>query len=295
MSGRRDAEPPRDVDMFGGVPRFYLAPEHWPAAGPDGRPRACAAPGVAEVRLDGQEAAHMRVLRLGPGDPALLLDGRGRVGRCQVLEAARREARLELLGWSFQPRPHARAVMALALSKAARRGFFLEKAVELGAAGVWLWQGDHSQGRMPENAARNCLGQMIAGAKQCGNPWLPEVRALPGIDAVIGLASAADFRLLPWEAQEGVPMLAPGMAGRAGLTVYVIGPEGGFSPRELGALREADFTPVSLGGRILRCETAAALALGLHWWASQLPGGPDFHGPGAPGAPAQPGPEGALT
>ena len=274
MNRRRDGETPRDVDMFGGVPRFYLAPELWPQAGPGGQP-----PEGSEVRLDGQEAAHVRVLRLAPGDAALLLDGAGRIGRCRVLEAGRKEARLELLGWNFQPKPVSRAVMALAFSKAVRRGFFMEKAVELGAAGVWLWQGDHSQGHLTENAEKASLGQMIAGAKQCANPWLPEVRALDGIGQVIGLAAAADFRLLPWERQEGVPMLMPGLAGRAGVSVYVIGPEGGFSARELAALREAEFTPVSLGHRILRCETAAALTLGLHWWASQLPGGPDFHAP----------------
>lgn len=276
MKARREAsgapEAPRDVDIFGGVPRFYLAPRAWPAPGPDGGP-----PPEAEVRLAGQEAAHVRVLRLMPGDAVLLLDGCGRIGRARVLEAGRREARLTLLGWSFQPQPLSRAVVALALSKAVRRGFFMEKAVELGASGVWLWQADYSQGRLSEATVAGALGQMIAGAKQCGNPWLPEVRGLAGIGEVIGLAAAADYRLLPWEAQEGVAMLQPGMAGRAGLTVYVVGPEGGFSPRELGALREADFTPVSLGARILRCETAAALVLGLHWWASQLPGAPDHH------------------
>lgn len=289
MSVRPGDEAPRDVDIFGGVPRFYLAPEYWPPAGPGGQPA-----GGAEARLDGQEAAHMRVLRLKPGDAALLLDGRGRIGRCRVLAVDRREGRLAVLGWSFRPAPASRAIMALALSKAVRRGFFMEKAVELGASGVWLWRGDHSQGRLPENAARASLGQMIAGAKQCGNPWLPEVRALPDIGAVIELAAAADYRLLPWERQEGVAMLEPGMAGRAGLTVYVIGPEGGFSPRELAALDEAAFTPVSLGARILRCETAAALCLGLHWWASQLPGAPDFRPAPEKSAPESAGTEGAL-
>ncbi len=294
MQGRRGDEAPRDVDMFDGLPRFYLAPQCWPAAGPDGE-----APAGAEVLIDGPEAAHLRVLRLEPGEAALLLDGKGRIGRCRVLAVGRREARLALLGWSFQPQPASRAVMALALSKAVRRGFFMEKAAELGATGVWLWQGDHSQGRLPENAAAASLGQLVAGAKQCGNPWLPEVRAFDGIGGVIAQAAGADFRLLPWERQEGVPMLGPGMAGRAGLTVYVIGPEGGFSARELAALREAVFTPVSLGARILRCETAAALCLGLHWWASQLPGGPDFrpapekNGPETAG-PQNDGPEGPL-
>ena len=67
-------------------------------------------------------------------------------------------------------------------------------------------------------------------------------------------------------------MLTPDLAGRPGLSVYVIGPEGGFSARELDILHTAGFAAVSLGARVLRCETAATLCLGIHWWASQLPG-----------------------
>ena len=66
-------------------------------------------------------------------------------------------------------------------------------------------------------------------------------------------------------------MLSPTMAGQRGLTVYVIGPEGGFSQRELTMLTQSGFCAVSLGTRVLRCETAATLCLGIHWWASQLP------------------------
>ena len=66
-------------------------------------------------------------------------------------------------------------------------------------------------------------------------------------------------------------MLTPALAGQPGLSVYVIGPEGGFSSRELDVLKHSGFIAVSLGNRVLRCETAATLCLGLHWWASQLP------------------------
>lgn len=248
-------------------PFFYLPPEAW----------------GTDVCLEGQEARHLtQVLRLTPGCEVGLLDGRGRRGRFILRAVNKKNARLERLEEETLPRPKALAVMAPAFSKAVRRGFFMEKAVELGAHGVWLWQGEHSQGRLPAAARETCLGQMTAGAKQSGNPWLPEVRALTGgVDQLVSLAHEADYRILPWEMQTGVPMLTPGLAGRAGLTVYVVGPEGGFSERELAALRAANFTPVSLGGRVLRCETAATLCLGLHWWASQLPGGPDA-GKGSP-------------
>ena len=53
--------------------------------------------------------------------------------------------------------------------------------------------------------------------------------------------------------------------------LLVVGPEGGFSPREAALLQEAGITAVSLGDRVLRWETAAVLTLGLAWWARQQP------------------------
>lgn len=239
------------------VPFFYLPPKEW----------------GQEVCLEGQEARHLaQALRLEAGCEVGLLDGQGRVGRFLIRKVSKKNAWLTQVSEKFYPSPTSLAVMALAFSKAARRGFFMEKAAELGAHALWFWQGDHSQGKLPADAQASWQGQLIAGAKQCGNPWLPEVRRLSsGVVELAALAAEADYRLLPWEQQADVPMLTPDMAGRPGLTVYVIGPEGGFSDRELAVLGEAGFTPVSLGARVLRCETAATLCLGIHWWASQVP------------------------
>jgi len=242
-------------------PFFYLAPEQWGDT----------------ASLEGQEARHLgQVLRAAPGTEIGLLDGKGRSGIFVVRKVCKKHVELERVSETSTPAPHSRAVVALAYSKAVRRGFFMEKAVELGAYGIWLWQGDHSQGKLSAAAEEACLGQMIAGAKQSGNPWLPEVCALSGgVDQLIEVSRKADHRILPWELQDGVHMLTPQMAGQPGLTVYVIGPEGGFSQRELTALQKAAFDPVSLGARVLRCETAATLCLGLHWWGSQLAGKAD--------------------
>lgn len=236
---------------------FYLPPERW----------------AAPYTLEGQEARHLaKVLRLGPGEDVRLLDGQGREGLFRVERVAGRGVDLSPVSEILHPRPSSSAVMALAWSKATRRGFFMEKAVELGVHAVWLWQGEHSQGRLPPDVKESWHAQMIAGAKQCGNPWLPELEMLGGgADELAARSTSADYRILPWEQQEGVPMLTPDMAGRPGVTVYAIGPEGGFSLRELDVLRGAGFAAASLGNRVLRCETAALLCLGIHWWAAQQP------------------------
>lgn len=235
---------------------FYLPPEAW---GP-------------ECVLSGQEARHMiQALRVTPGEEVRLLDGAGREGVFVVDTVGKREAQLRCLSECTHPRPRSLPVVALAWSKAARRGFFMEKAVELGVHEIWLWQSEHSQGKVPADVKESWQGQMVAAIKQCGNPWLPAVHVLPGgVEELAQRASAAEHKLLPWEQQQGVPMLTPFLAGQPGTSVYTIGPEGGFSEREVACLRAQGFLPVSLGSRVLRCETAATLCLGLHWWASHL-------------------------
>lgn len=242
-------------------PIFYLPPGQW----------------HDQVTLEGQEAHHLaRVLRIPVGTQVTLLNGQGRTGTFTVCRIQKSTVHLTCVAETTTAAPRARAVMALASSKAVRRGFFMEKAVELGAHAVWLWQADRSQGTLSPAAEEACRRQMIAGAKQCGNPWLPDVAVLPqGVEELTERAAQAQYRILPWEGQVASCLLSPRLVGQEGLTVYVIGPEGGFSDRERVALQKADFTAVSLGARVLRCETAAVICLGLHWWVSQQPGKPD--------------------
>ena len=229
------------------------------------------------IILRGQECSHLAgVLRLKKGDSVHVLDGQGRVADAVIEKADRHAADLAVTEVHQFERPRSLPVIALAFSKAVRRGFFLEKAVELGAYEVWLWQGDYSQGKLPDSVRENWQGKMVAGIKQCRSPWLTKVRAFPeGITAVIEAAKDFEHHILPWEKQDGVDMLTEKDLGQDGRTIYCIGPEGGFSEREIDALQKAGYSAVSFGQRILRCETAATLCLGLHWWASQQNGHPD--------------------
>lgn len=248
------------------LPTFFLPRADWPAANAGGPAGCCA--------LTGAEAHHLgHVLRLPVGAQARLLDGTGGEGVFCVEKVTKKAVTLRLERAVQHPAPRSRPIMALAWSKATRRGFFMEKAVELGVHEVWLWQGERSQGRLPRDIKDGWQAQMIAGVKQCGNPWLPTLRVLAhGVAGLVAAAAGADHRLLPWESQQGVPLLTPEQAGQAGVSVYVIGPEGGFSPAELEALGAAGFTAFSLGTQVLRCETAALLCLGIHWWAAHAHG-----------------------
>ena len=233
---------------------FYLSPDLWADA----------------PVLTGEEFEHVRVLRLKTSERILLLDGKGRKAVCEIKAVKRKFVELEMLESSYIPEQESRAVMAIALSKAVRRGFFLEKAAELGAWGIWLWQAERSISSVTSEVLESCKNRLIAGAKQSKNPWLPEIGGFKSANELVEASRIADWRILPWEMQENIPMIEACQLGRKGFTVYVIGPEGGFSEREITLFKEADFKLVSLGNRVLRCETAAVLCLGLHFWASQM-------------------------
>lgn len=235
------------------LPCFYVKPEHW----------------QTPLRLTGEEFAHLRVLRLQPGDKIEVMDGVGCKALCQLQQVGKNEAVAQILEQELVAAPTSRCILALALSKAIRRGFFMEKVSELGAWEICLWQARRSQGHLSTRLVEGLRHQLVAGIKQSHNPWLPALSTAANASEVAVWGQNADCRLLPWE--EGTDMLLPAQLGHPGTTAFIVGPEGGFDSEELEIFSKAGFVRVSLGRRVLRCETAAVLCLGLAWWAAQLP------------------------
>ena len=236
---------------------FFLEPESW-----DSHPV-----------LRGAEAHHLiRVLRLQAGTEVILLDGCGREARCRIEHINRQEVQLNILHEQFHPQPASRIVLAAGWGKAARRGWILEKAVELEASELWFWQAERSQFPLPSAIKENWQAQLVAGAKQCQNPWLPVLRTLPGgVRELVEDASKATYRHVLVESDHPhQAMLTQDRLGLPGTTVCVVGPEGGVTVREVQILEQAGFEALSMGTRILRWETAAVMALGLHWWKRQM-------------------------
>lgn len=221
--------------------------------------------------LNGPEAHHLsRVLRVKAGHQVRLFDGQGRSGRFQVERLEKNQAFLLPLTEEYTPLPATRCTLAAGFSKALRRGWFLEKAVELGAHALWFWQGDFSQATLPDEEKSTWKASLVAGAKQCENPWLPDLQMLQGgTGALIARAAEFDRVVILYEGDTGGRILCKEDLAGPGSVLLVIGPEGGFSPREIAAFSGAGLPLVSMGKGILRWETAAVLALGMAWWARQ--------------------------
>lgn len=238
---------------------FYLPTEDWTA------------PLQGEgVWLSGSEGAHLaKVLRTPPGTRVRLFDGHGREGMFLVSQVDRRKAYLvpEDIR-ELEPRTGG-ITLAVGWTRASRRGWLLEKSVELEASGVVFWQAERSQGRMPPEPKPNWTERTIQAAKQCFNPWLPELDILGDIHALAEYAAGFDRAYLLWEDGEDTPLLSPAML-HPGRVLAVVGPEGGITGDEAEMLKHAGVEAVTLGDRILRLETAVLHCLGLAFHAGQV-------------------------
>jgi 16S rRNA (uracil1498-N3)-methyltransferase len=101
-------------------------------------------------------------------------------------------------------------------------------------------------------------------AEQSGRTRVPAIAAPVPLAAFLAGLPAETARLTLWEGEGGLSLSALDAATlRSRPAVLVVGPEGGLHPAEVAALREADFTLLTLGPRILRAETAPLAALAL--------------------------------
>ncbi len=223
------------------------------------------AEGVA-VGLDHGRAHFLRsVLRLAKGARVALFNGRD----------GEWLARLEGLGKGWASLAVERRLreqdetpdlwLAFAPIKRARIDFLAEKATELGVARLLPVFTRHTAvGRV--NVERLAANAREA-AEQCRRLSVPEVAEPRELFALLSDWPAERRLLLCSEAGEARPIaevlaeLAESGAA-AGPAAVMTGPEGGFAPDELDALTKLPFvTPVGLGPRILRADTAALAAL----------------------------------
>ena len=217
------------------------------------------------VRLSPDQAHYLTgVMRLGPGAAVILFNGRDGEWRAVLAEAGRRGALavcdVATRGLATPPD----LWLMFAPIKKARTDFIVEKAVELGVRRILPVQTRHTNS---ERIRQDRLqAHAVEAAEQCGATMVPEVAELQPLDRLLADWPAA--RRLIWcdEAVAGQPVQ---MADAPAPAAILIGPEGGFADSEAARLRGmAGVTPLSLGPRILRADTAAVAAITL-WQAAQ--------------------------
>lgn len=212
------------------------------------------------VTLTADEARHLReVLRLKAGDEVQVFDGAGREFQAVVSQARREFAELELRDEIEPPKPESplQLTLAVALLKGEKFDLVVQKGTELGVDKFIPLVTRYADIRLRDEGdaeKRVTRWQRIAleAAKQCGRSVVPEVTAPAQFASVIG-----EDRCLMFSERGGQALDTDIKADN--LTA-IIGSEGGWSDDELDQARAAGVPILTLGGRILRAETAAIAA-----------------------------------
>ncbi|MBI1170805.1 16S rRNA (uracil(1498)-N(3))-methyltransferase [bacterium] len=203
------------------------------------------------------------VMRLVTGSRVRLFNGRDGEWLAVVEHVAKRGGVLRCSAQSAPLIAPPDLWLIFAPIKKTRTDFIVEKAVEMGAARILPVQTRYTNERLREDKLR---AHAIEAAEQCEANYVPPVEDLVTFDRL--LAGWDPARRILW-ADEGLRGRAALLRAPPGPWAILIGPEGGFAPEERAKLQAMScVTPVSLGPRILRADTAAVAALTL--WQSTL-------------------------
>ena len=221
--------------------------------------------GVGVVPTVDQSRYLTSVMRLGVGAELLLFNGRDGEWRATIVEATKRGC---LLKAEEQTRPMEAGPdldLIVAMVKRGRVETIVEKAAELGARRVRLTITRRT------NVDFVKLGRLDAiameAAEQTGRLDVPRVADPEKLDKILDDWDPARRLVFCDEGGDAKPVIEA-VAGTSAPAAILIGPEGGFTPEERERLRGLSFvTPVSLGPRILRADTAAISAMTL-WQAA---------------------------
>jgi 16S rRNA (uracil1498-N3)-methyltransferase len=217
-----------------------------------------------QVTLDRARAHFLRnVLRLDEGARVALFNARDGEFAARI-ETLRKNAVVAAVQERLRaPQPEPDLWLAFAPIKRARLDFLVEKATELGVSA--LKPVITSRTNVERVNLERWRANAIEAAEQSERLSVPEITA-PAPFAILVAQWPAGRRLIVCDETGGGAPMAEALRGQPleGPHAVMIGPEGGFAPSELDALRALpSVTPVGLGPRVLRADTAALAALAV--------------------------------
>jgi 16S rRNA (uracil1498-N3)-methyltransferase len=211
------------------------------------------------VSLDRDEAKHaIGVRRLGAGDRVTLFDGAG--GRADAVLTGDRDrdggpvVRVE--SSARVPRAAPDIVVGIAPPKGDRWATALDMLGQLGVSAVVPLDTDHGVVQAGSVNRPRAARILLEACKQRRGAWVPTLGEAASAEAFVRAAAADGRTVLVAE-----PGGEPAASVRGARLAVAVGPEGGFSARELDAMRGAGARAFDLGEGILRVETAAVAAV----------------------------------
>jgi 16S rRNA (uracil1498-N3)-methyltransferase len=218
-----------------------------------------------EVLLPEQSGEHIaRVLRLERGHPLILFNGDGCEYKATLASLAKRAVTAEVTAvQAIERESPLHLTLAQGIARGEKMDWILQKATELGVARIVPIVTERTEVKLDEERAERRVlhwTQVIAGAcEQSGRTRLPQLEMPQRLDR--WLSALDDDGPLRLALIPGGDVGARDLPAMPHGALLCVGPEGGFSDKDISMLQQSGFRALRLGPRILRTETAGIAAL----------------------------------
>ncbi len=227
------------------------------------------------VRITGSDVRHLKnVLRKQAGDVLTLSDSRGRLCEAEIISLNDEKIECRIISEKEDvSEPRVPVVLLQGVPKGDKAELIVQKTVELGVSEIRPVLTERTVVKLDNKVDREkktARWQKIAAeaSKQCGRGSVPTVADVTDFRAAVESLNCGEYaeylKLIPYENETENTLKAELRReipnGTGGIIIF-IGPEGGFSQKEVDFCVENGFRPVTLGKRILRTETAGLAAL----------------------------------
>lgn len=220
------------------------------------------------AKISGDDARHIaRSLRMAVGDEITLSDGECAEYLCRLTRIRDEECECEIIKkLDSSSESPVFITLCMAYPKGDKLETVIQKSVELGASRIVPFESSRciKRPKAEKQEKQTARLQRIAeeAAKQCGRSRLPEVTPPVSFREMIVEGKKSEVGLFCYENEKATTIKeALSSSPQPKSIAVIIGSEGGFSPEEASLIDNEGFKSVTLGKRILRCETAPDYAL----------------------------------
>ena len=219
------------------------------------------------ITVTGDDVNHIsRVLRLKCGDEIEVCDKNKTDYLCEILEISKTEVVLNIVKkYANNNESDIDVTLFQGIPKGDKMDDIVKKCVELGVKKIVPVSMKRTvvKVKSPYPKTQRWERIMLEASKQCKRGIIPEISEPVSFDEMLEMLSLKEsLNILPYENEDTVSLKTVLKENSSFKNInIIIGPEGGFDDDEVKSARQNNIYTVTLGPRIMRCETAPIAAV----------------------------------
>ena len=222
------------------------------------------------ITIKDEEAKHiLNVMRMAVGDKITICDGNKKDYYCEIAETEKNALKARIIEVAeSQTEPETEIVLFQGLPKSDKMEYIIQKCVEIGVSRIVPVITERAvvkieKGAKEDKKVERWLKISESAAKQSGRGIVPIVERPVKFAEALKMAELLENAVIPYENEEKTGLKEFIKVAKKGSVGIFIGPEGGFDNSEIEMAVKSGITPVTLGKRILRTETAGLVTAAI--------------------------------